>query len=163
MTGIITGIIVSLILRSQPSSSPETMDNPLSMKKPKISEKSRVFKKHNPASSSKAKDKGKQAVQSKNAGKLATLMDITLDVFFEVHALVLAYLRLAQTMTDCDPFTTRRLTPALSRIEAFQNNLHEQVCTNAVGCCTKECRCHPRSGSSPGHERTSLRRFPVRK
>lgn len=60
------------------------MDQPLAMKKPRISEKSRIFKKHEPAGSSKKKDKGKQAVRSRNTGKLATLMDITLDVFFEV-------------------------------------------------------------------------------
>lgn len=70
-------------------------------------------------------------MRGRNTGKLATLMGITLDIFFEVRYTY----RLSIITKYCLDYNTLEafgLAPAVPCFKAVQSDVHEQVCAVAV-------------------------------
>ena len=117
------------------------MDDLRPAKRPKISAKSRVFQHGSTAKTSKSnKGKGKQAAQSRNAGKLAALMSITLDIFFEVSYTCRSDVSINYDI-DYNSSEAGGPAPTVPRLETLQDHVHEQVCKVAVDRSAEERRC----------------------
>lgn len=109
------------------------MDYSPALIKPKVSLWSQVRRYGRATSLVKNKDKGKQTGPSEDEGKLAALMNITLDVFFEVQVHIVSRTSFAKGAADCIIPEASRFASALLRLEEVQSDLHEQVRPAPVG------------------------------